>query len=351
MSAVGVPPRAVVERLQAAGVLVMNMVGHPRHAAKALDAGVDLLCAQGGEGGGHTGHVAASVLVPAVVDVASRYRGPPLVVAAGGVRDGRSLAAALMWGAAGVWVGTRFVASAEAACSDAHKADVLACGFDDTERTLVLSGRPLRMKTNDYVRDWHDRRAAELADLCARGLVPVEHDLDRGRDVDIPFLMGQVAAAIDTVQPAAEIVDDMVAGAVEMLRLGGLCLAGGRRQTPPSRAAAAAATAATIAVPVGVAGCESKPLSFSAVPCIPACQPYYGSNNSSNSVPVGVAGCESKPLSFPAVPCIPASQPYYSSSNNSNNVYMSWGTPSSLQRPAPTPTRHHNTPPASSVAR
>jgi len=232
VSAVGVPPRRVVDRLHAAGVLVMNMVGHPRHAAKALDAGVDAVCAQGGEGGGHTGALAGSVLVPAVVDVARRYRPallggqPALVVAAGGVLDGRSLAAALMHGAAGVWVGTRFVASAEAGCSEEHKAAVVDCGFDDTERTLVLSGRPLRVRTNDYIRAWH-ARPDEIRTLCAGGVTPLEHDLDAGRDVDLPHLMGQVAGAIGRVQPAAEIVDEMVAQAVEMLRLGGSYLQAG----------------------------------------------------------------------------------------------------------------------------
>ena len=74
VSAVGVPPKPVVERLHEGGVLVMNMVGHPKHAVKALEAGVDIVCAQGGGGGGHTGDIASSILVPAVVDVARRYR-------------------------------------------------------------------------------------------------------------------------------------------------------------------------------------------------------------------------------------------------------------------------------------
>ncbi|KAK0728014.1 2-nitropropane dioxygenase [Lasiosphaeria miniovina] len=230
VSAVGVPSQGVVDRLHAAGILVMNMVGHPKHAVKALERGVDLVCAQGGEGGGHTGDIANSVLIPAVVDVARRFRPamlggdrPALVVAAGGIANGRGLASSLMQGAAGVWVGTRFVASAEAGCSDAHKQAVVGCGFDGTERTLVLSGRPLRMRTNDYIRAWH-AQPQKIQDLCARGVVPLEHDLDEGNEIDPPHLMGQVAGAIDRVQPAGEIVDDMVAEAVEMLKLGGTYL-------------------------------------------------------------------------------------------------------------------------------
>lgn len=226
VSAVGVPPAHVIERLHKAGILVMNMVGHPKHAVKALDLGVDIVCPQGGEGGGHTGDVANSVLIPAVVDVARRYKPPMLrgqsamVVAAGGIANGRGLASSLMQGAVGVWVGTRFVASVEAGCSEEHKKAVVGCGFDGTERTLVLSGRPLRMRTNEYIRAWH-ARPEKIKELTSKGVVPMEHDLDEGNDIDPPHLMGQVAGAIQKVQPAGEIVDEMVAEAVEMLKLGG----------------------------------------------------------------------------------------------------------------------------------
>ncbi|KAK0652010.1 2-nitropropane dioxygenase [Cercophora newfieldiana] len=229
VSAVGVPPKRVVERLHAAGILVMNMVGHPKHAVKALELGVDIVCPQGGEGGGHTGDIANSVLIPAVVDVARKYRpamlggGPALVVAAGGISNGRGLASSLMQGAVGVWVGTRFVASREAGCSEEHKEAVVSCGFEGTERTLVLSGRPLRMKTNDYIRGWH-ARMDKIQELTSKGVVPIEHDMDEGNDIDPPHLMGQVAGAIQKVQPAGEIVEEMVAEAVEMLKLGGTYL-------------------------------------------------------------------------------------------------------------------------------
>ncbi|KAK0754712.1 2-nitropropane dioxygenase [Schizothecium vesticola] len=233
VSAVGVPPESVVRRLHDAGVLVMNMVGHPKHAVKALDRGVDMVCPQGGEGGGHTGDVANSVLIPAVVDVARRYRPKMLggreamVVAAGGIANGRGLASSLMQGAVGVWVGTRFVASVEAGCSEEHKKAVVTCGFEGTERTLVLSGRPLRMKTNEYIRGWHANQA-KIAELTAKGVVPMEHDLDEGNDIDPPHLMGQVAGLITKVQPAGEIVEEMVAEAVDMLKLGNTYLSASR---------------------------------------------------------------------------------------------------------------------------
>ncbi|KAL1840362.1 hypothetical protein VTJ49DRAFT_535 [Mycothermus thermophilus] len=232
VSAVGVPPKRIIDKLHAAGILVMNMVGHPKHAVKALDLGVDMVCAQGGEGGGHTGDLAGTVLIPAVVDVARRYRPAmlggkqhALVVAAGGIHNGRGLAAALMQGAAGVWVGTRFVASVEAGCSEQHKQEVVSCGFEGTETTLVLSGRPLRMKTNDYIRKWH-AQPDKIRELCSKGVVPLEHDLEQGNEVDPPHLMGQVAGAIQKIQPAGEIVDEMVAEAVDMLKLASVYLGG-----------------------------------------------------------------------------------------------------------------------------
>lgn len=212
----------------------MNMVGHPKHARKALDLGVDIICAQGGEGGGHTGAVANSVLIPAVVDVARQYRPPmlkglpALVVAAGGISNGRGLASSLMQGAVGVWVGTRFVASVEAGCSEEHKSEVVSCGFEGTDRTLVISGRPLRMKVNEYIRRWHEQ-PARIQELCDQGKVPIEYDIEQGNEVDLPHLMGQVAGNIEKVQPAGEIVAEMVDEAVGMLKTGTGYLEGGSR--------------------------------------------------------------------------------------------------------------------------
>ncbi|KAI2615841.1 2-nitropropane dioxygenase-like protein [Hypoxylon sp. NC1633] len=232
VSAVGVPPKSVIDRLHKAGILVMNMVGHPHHAVKALDLGVDMVCAQGGEGGGHTGDIGSSVLIPAVADVAARYKPPmlggasALVVAAGGIGDGRALAASLMQGAAGVWVGTRFVACEEADCSEEHKQAVVSCGYDDTVRTLVLTGRPLRTRTNAYIEAWH-ARPDQIKELCDKGVVPIEHDLDTDVEIDFPHLMGQVAANVRDVQPAAVIVRDMVDQAVAMLGLGAKYIGGG----------------------------------------------------------------------------------------------------------------------------
>jgi NAD(P)H-dependent flavin oxidoreductase YrpB (nitropropane dioxygenase family) len=224
VSAVGVPPAKTIQQLHDAGILIMNMVGHPKHAEKALKAGVDIICAQGGEGGGHTGDIPTAILIPAVVDVAKKYKSPltgkPVtVVAAGGIYDGRGLAASLVQGAQAVWVGTRFVAAAESGAPTAHKEAVVTASWDDTVRTLVVTGRPLRVRRNSWIDSW-ESQPEKIRELTEKGVVPMEKDFEDEKDIDFPHLMGQVAAVIGSVKPAKEIVDDMVREAIAMLELG-----------------------------------------------------------------------------------------------------------------------------------
>jgi NAD(P)H-dependent flavin oxidoreductase YrpB (nitropropane dioxygenase family) len=124
----------------------MNMIGHPKHVAKCLERGVDIICAQGGEGGGHTGDVPTSILIPTVVELVKNHKSPmtgqPVqVIAAGGIFNGQTVAAALMLGASAVWVGTRFVLSEEAGAPKAHQEAVRTAGFDDNVRTIIFTVR------------------------------------------------------------------------------------------------------------------------------------------------------------------------------------------------------------------
>ena len=124
----------------------------------------------------------------------------------------------LSYGAVGVWVGTRFVASEEAGCSQMHKENVVSAAFEDTLRTLVVSGRPLRVRMNDYIKSWEVDRPEEVRRLCDSGVVPLQKDMDDEKDVDVPFLMGQVAGYIKKIQPAREIMQEMVDECIEVLR-------------------------------------------------------------------------------------------------------------------------------------
>ncbi|RMZ80798.1 hypothetical protein DV737_g2829, partial [Chaetothyriales sp. CBS 132003] len=233
VSAVGVPPKAVVSRLHANGILYMNMIGHPKHVQKCLDLDVDIICAQGGEGGGHTGDVPTSILIPTVAklaagQVSSFTKQPVQVVAAGGLFNGQSLAASLMLGATGVWVGTRFVLSKEAGAPKAHKEAVRTAGFEDNVRTIIFTGRPMRVRLNDYIKNWEENRAEEIKTLTAKGVIPVEHDLenlpddvdDDVMDTARPFLMGKAAAVVNEEKTAKEIVDEFVNDAAAELQKG-----------------------------------------------------------------------------------------------------------------------------------
>eukprot|EP00750_Incisomonas_marina_P032128 INCI8897.1.p1 GENE.INCI8897.1~~INCI8897.1.p1 ORF type:complete len:357 (-),score=55.90 INCI8897.1:300-1370(-) len=233
VSAVGVPPRWAVDKLHAAGILVMNMIGAPKHVKYALAAGVDIICAQGGEGGGHTGDVATSILIPAVVDLCrgqqSAFTGRDIfVVAAGGISDGRGLAMALALGADAVWVGTRFICAEEAGAPPRHQRSVLSAGYHDTIRTIIYTGRPMRVRNTEYIQDW-ENRPDQIKALTSKGIIPIEHDIKRmseeGQEITfeeqmakMPLLMGQVAASVKEILPAKQIIDDMVKMAIEVFR-------------------------------------------------------------------------------------------------------------------------------------
>lgn len=161
----------------------MNMIGAPKHVAKALAAGVDLICAQGGEGGGHTGDVATSILIPKVVDLCRGHRspltgGPVYVVAAGGIFDGRGLAMALSLGAQAVWVGTRFICAQEAGAPKRHQEAVLKASYHDTVRTVIYTGRPMRVLKTPYISEWEENKRDKMKELTAKGKIPVYADAE-----------------------------------------------------------------------------------------------------------------------------------------------------------------------------
>ncbi|KAJ5426961.1 hypothetical protein PENPOL_c003G02375 [Penicillium polonicum] len=233
VSAVGVPPKAVVEKLHSAGILCMNMIGHPKHVQKALDVGVDIICAQGGEGGGHTGDVPTTVLIPTVAKLVEGKKSPltgqPVqVIAAGGLFNGNSVAAALMLGASAVWIGTRFILSDEAGAPTAHQEAVRTSNFEDNIRTIIFTGRPLRVRKNPYIVNWEENRHEEIKELTSKGIIPVEHDMENlPDDVDDdtldnarPWLMGKVAAVVNEKKSAKAIVDELVGDAAVLLQKG-----------------------------------------------------------------------------------------------------------------------------------
>lgn len=208
-------PMPIMERLKRAGLLVMVVCGAVKHAIKAEQAGCDAVICQGGEGGGHTGLVGTMPLVAQAVEAVNIP-----VVAAGGIYDGRGLAAALTLGAAGVWVGTRFIASEEAHAGQIYKDAVLATGDDGTVRTRCYSGKPMRVMDNPYVKDW-EARPGDIQPFPFQAMHSVQTGVIGGiggqidgLDADKSCLaMGQSAGGVREVLPAADIVRGFVEGA------------------------------------------------------------------------------------------------------------------------------------------
>lgn len=239
ISAVGVPPAHVVKKFHEAKIPVANIIGHPKHAPKALEAGCDVIIYQGGEGGGHTGDVPLSVLAPRIVDICRGHKSPltgkqVITIAAGGIWNGRGLAAALMYGSDGVWVGTRFVASTESGAPKKHKEAVLTSTHETDVRTIIFTGRPLRVKMTPYIQKW-ESKPDEIKKLTSQGVVPVYHDLEHDDEqgtneqaISERYLLGKCAAVIEDIKPAKEIVDDMMKEAVEALQHGNQLLGGSK---------------------------------------------------------------------------------------------------------------------------
>jgi enoyl-[acyl-carrier protein] reductase II len=208
-------PRDVVELCHASGLLVVNMCGKVRHAVAAVEAGCDIVVAQGTEAGGHTGRVATMALVPQVVDAVGD-RVP--VVAAGGIVDGRGLAAALALGADGVWVGTRFIATPEARSVTGYKDVLLRSHEDDTVVTRAYTGKTCRVIANRYTQAYEsgeaepERFPAQVLRSMQDGANHLGGDeATEGVDPDREFFpAGQGVGAIDSLVPAADLVHRFV---------------------------------------------------------------------------------------------------------------------------------------------
>ncbi|MFZ3268435.1 MAG: nitronate monooxygenase [Mycobacterium sp.] len=214
------------ERIHAAGVPLIAQVQKLNHARQALDAGAEILAAQGGEAGGHGMTVRSTfTLVPDVVDLAAERAPDTLVLAAGGVADGRGLAAARVLGADGVLVGTRFWASPEALVSPRAHQRAVGAGGDDTYRTRVydvvrrLDWPPEyneRALSNPFVDGWHANEAALLSSLP--DAVSTFEAAVAAEDFEAAaILVGESIGRIDSVRPAADIVADMAAEADRIL--------------------------------------------------------------------------------------------------------------------------------------
>lgn len=209
-------PAAIMPQARQNSVKVMSLVGTARQAIKVEQSGVDAIIASGHEGGGHVGRIGTVSLVPRVVD---KVKVP--VVAAGGLADGRGLVAALALGAVGVWLGTRFIATAEARGHENYKRRITDIDEDGTVVTRAHSGKTNRMIRNEFTESWVGREneikpyPLQLNEVGA----PASH---RGRiegDTKNGVLpCGQSAGLIDRVEEAGEVVQRLADQAAKILR-------------------------------------------------------------------------------------------------------------------------------------
>src|SRR5690242_1724916 len=214
-------PRDVIKVLHDGNVLVASMCGKVRHAIAAVEAGCDFVIAQGTEAGGHTGTVATMPLVPQIVDVVGD-RVP--VVAAGGIFDGRGLAAAIALGADGVWLGTRFIATPEARAVMGYKDALLGAHEDDTVISRGFTGKTLRAIRNEWTQhiEEHPEELKKFPEQMANAVAA--NALHLGGDESTPvdpkkecYPSGQGVGAIQALEPAGDIVRRIVAEAEDAL--------------------------------------------------------------------------------------------------------------------------------------
>jgi enoyl-[acyl-carrier protein] reductase II len=207
-------PRDVIKVLHDGNVLVASMCGKVRHAIAAVEAGCDFVIAQGTEAGGHTGTVATMPLVPQIVDAVG---GRVPVVAAGGIFDGRGLAAAIALGADGVWLGTRFIATPEARAVTGYKDALLRAHEDDTVISRGFTGKTLRAIRNGWTQ-YIEEHPEELSKFPEQmGKAVAANALHLGGDESTPvdpdkecYPSGQGVGAIDELVPAGDLVRRIV---------------------------------------------------------------------------------------------------------------------------------------------
>ncbi|GAA4889357.1 NAD(P)H-dependent flavin oxidoreductase [Streptomyces coeruleoprunus] len=211
-SALGAPPADVVDRAHEHGVPVAALAGSARHAQRHAEAGIDIVVAQGYEAGGHTGEIASMVLTPEVVEAV----GPLPVLAAGGIGSGEQIAAGLALGAQGVWLGSVWLTTTEAALhSRALTRKLLAAGSGDTVRSRALTGKPARQLRTAWTDAWDDPEGPGTLPMPLQGLLVAEA-LTRiqkyGAEPLLGTPVGQIVGRMTSERSVQEVFDDLTRG-------------------------------------------------------------------------------------------------------------------------------------------
>lgn len=204
-------PGPWMDRLKANGTKVMAVIGAVRHAVQVASSGIDIVVAQGHDAGGHNSPVGTMALIPQVVDA----MGNMPVLAAGGIADGRGLAAALMLGAEGVWIGSAFLAAEESGIHDFQKQALVDASEEATVITRSITGKPCRVLRSSWTDAWNRSDLQPLPMPFQSAISdPVLNAAVHDERADIyPGIAGQGIGMIKAVRPAAEILADYVSGA------------------------------------------------------------------------------------------------------------------------------------------
>ncbi len=212
-NALGTPPRDVIDQVHASGRLVAALCGRVHQAQRHAQAGIDLIIAQGTEGGGHTGEIGCLVLWPQVIDAVA----PVPVLAAGGIGTGRQIAAALAMGAQGVWTGSLWLTVEEAEAERAQLDSYLRATSEDTVRSRSWTGKPCRMLKNDWTEAWEQEDSPKPLGMPLQGMVTMDaiartsRYAGSGHAQQVAFNpVGQVVGLMKEIRSCREVLYDLV---------------------------------------------------------------------------------------------------------------------------------------------
>jgi NAD(P)H-dependent flavin oxidoreductase YrpB (nitropropane dioxygenase family) len=216
-NALGVPPPAMIEMGKRHGVPVAALVGAKEHAIRQVNAGVDILVVQGTEAGGHCGEVTTMVLVPEVLQAIKKIRDVP-VLAAGGIMNGRQMAACMAMGAAGVWTGSVWLATRESETSEIFREKMIEASSRDAVRVKTRTGKPARQLRSSWTEAWE--RAPNSPGALPMPLMSLvsenalrsaqraaEGGNTKARDL-VTYFVGQGVGLIDSVRGAGQVVQE-----------------------------------------------------------------------------------------------------------------------------------------------
>jgi NAD(P)H-dependent flavin oxidoreductase YrpB (nitropropane dioxygenase family) len=215
-NALGTPPPEVMDEIHGAGRLVAALCGSAKQAMHHKDAGVDIIIAQGTEGGGHTGEIGSMVLWPEVIDAVA----PTPVLAAGGIGSGRQMAAALALGAQGVWTGSIWLTVEEADVPPAQMQAYFDATSKDTVRSRSWTGKPCRMLRNDWTEAWARDDTPDPLGMPLQFMVTGEAVSRHSRYADkaqaVGFNpVGQIVGTMNKPRKVKDVIFDMVGDTIE----------------------------------------------------------------------------------------------------------------------------------------